>query len=303
MIHDQPYEFGGRVYHHKDHDQGVFAADSPLLALPLNMKPIRVAIVGLSASAKVSWAANAHLPYLLSQHGKKHYAIVALLNSSILAAENARRTFDLPDAKAYGDPEALASDPDVDLVVNTRADVHFAVVQPSIKAGKAVYVEWPLTHDLASTLELTKDMPKPSKSIVGLQGRVAPITLRLKELLANGVIGQVLSSEVRAYGNLLSVEGLPESVAYFTDRKIGGHVINIHSGHTIDCVHEVLVDWGSFHSKMQIQRPELKVFGQDGRGDEKEVVVSNVPDFLPIHSTLQGNKGVAVRGATLAVFF
>jgi len=39
------------------------------------MAPIRVALIGLSSSAKVTWAADAHLPYLLSPIGQKHYEL------------------------------------------------------------------------------------------------------------------------------------------------------------------------------------------------------------------------------------
>ena len=56
---------------------------------PPIVAPIHVALVGLSASAKVTWAADAHLPYLLSARGKQHYELVALLNSSVEAAESA----------------------------------------------------------------------------------------------------------------------------------------------------------------------------------------------------------------------
>lgn len=139
------------------------------------MAPIRVALVGLSASAKVTWAADAHLPYLLSSQGKLHYELVALLNSSVQAAESAKTTFKLPgNVKAYGDPSKLATDPDIDLVVvNTRVDVHFPVVEPSVRAGKGVFIEWPLTENLAKAIELTQGKSYPN-SIVGLQGRVAP---------------------------------------------------------------------------------------------------------------------------------
>ena len=82
------------------------------------MAPIRVALVGLSASAKVTWAADAHLPYLLSARGKQHYELVALLNSSVQAADSAKATFGLsPNGKAYGDPAKLAANQDIDLVV------------------------------------------------------------------------------------------------------------------------------------------------------------------------------------------
>lgn len=62
-----------------------------------SMAPIRVAIIGLSASAATSWAAEGHLPYLLLlPRARAHYEIVALLNSSVQAAEAARAHFRLP---------------------------------------------------------------------------------------------------------------------------------------------------------------------------------------------------------------
>lgn len=259
-------------------------------------------MVGLSASAKVTWAADAHLPYLLSSRGKQHYALVALLNSSVKAAESARAFFNLPSGvKAYGDPATLAADPDIDLVVvNTRVDVHFPVVEPSVRAGKAVFVEWPLVENLERSIELTGGRSHPD-SIVGLQGRVAPLTLRLKEILASGLIGKVLSSEVRAYGNLVPRDALPESLTYFADRKIGGHPINIHYGHLIDYVHEVLGDWQDFHAVGQIQRPSLHVLAADGQ--KSGSMTSDVPDFLSVHGTLQSNKGVVAPGASLVTTF
>jgi predicted dehydrogenase len=267
------------------------------------MSPIRVAIAGLSSSAKVTWAADAHLPYLLSSFGKKHYQLVALLNSSTQAAQAAKKTFNLPiDVKAYGDPATLAADPDIDLiVVCTRVDIHASVVEPSLKAGKAVYIEWPLTQSLATSLSIAKLTSDPRNSIIGLQGRVAPITLRIKDLLATNTIGKVLSSQVRAFGNLIQRDALPESLAYFAERKIGGHPINIHYGHMIDYVHEVLGEWQESHMKMQIQRSALKLLGDDGKANG--TVKSDVPDLITVHGTLATNKGVTAPGATLMASF
>lgn len=107
------------------------------------MAPIRVGIIGLSARAKTSWASGAHLPYL--QAAKDKYMITALCNSSVPAAKSAIEAYELPaDTKAYGNPEDLANDNKVDLVVcNTRVDVHYETIKPSLLKGKDVYCEWP----------------------------------------------------------------------------------------------------------------------------------------------------------------
>ncbi|KAF2267507.1 oxidoreductase family protein [Lojkania enalia] len=266
------------------------------------MAPIRVALIGLSTSAKVAWAAEAHLPYLLSLRGGSHYILVALLNSSVSAAEAAKKHYNLDHSvKTYGDPAALAADPDIDLVVcNTRVDVHYRTVEPSLRAGKAVFVEWPLTENLSRALDLTRNQEIPN-SIIGLQGRVSPITLRLKEILATGAIGKVLSSEIRAFGNLLPADAFPENVAYFANRKVGGHQINIAFGHLIDYAHEVLGEFEDFESRMQIQRPIKKIIGADGQ--RTGTVEPDVPDFLAIHGRLGKSKANVVDGATLVATF
>lgn len=266
------------------------------------MKPIRVALVGLSSTAKTSWAAEAHLPYLLSSRGRSHYEIVAVLNSSLRAAEAAKESFSLPsNVKAYGDPSALAKDPDIDLVVcNTRVDVHFPTVAPAVEAGKAVYVEWPLAENFEQAALLTGER-QLNDSIIGLQGRVSPIALKLKEVLASGRIGRVLSSDIRAFGNLLPRDALPETLAYFADRKIGGNPITIAYAHMIDYVHEVLGEFASFDARMQIQRPTLAIVGKDG--SSTQTVQSNVPDFLAIHGRLAPGKVELSDNATLVATF
>lgn len=107
------------------------------------MAPIRLAIAGLSSTAVTSWAAEAHLPYLLSEKGHAYYEIVALLNSSVTAARAAKAHFGLPSSvKTYGDVSELFDDTSVDLVViNTRVDKHAVLARVALEAGKPIYVE------------------------------------------------------------------------------------------------------------------------------------------------------------------
>lgn len=136
------------------------------------MTPIRVAIIGLSANATTDWAQRAHLPYLLSPRGRERFQIFALCNSSVAAAEKSIKVFHLPPAtRAYGSPEDLAADPDVQLVVcATRVDKHYDTSMPSVKAGKDVFIEWPLAENAVRTDELLKAAEKAcGQTIVGLQ--------------------------------------------------------------------------------------------------------------------------------------
>lgn len=268
------------------------------------MAPIRVAIIGLSASAITSWAAEGHLPYLLLPRAKEHYEIVALLNSSVQAAEAARAHFQLPAAvRAHGDPAALAADDGVDLVVCcTRVDTHANLVRPSLEAGKAAFVEWPIASGLASALTLG-GLPGSARSVAGLQGRVCQPVLRLKELVRSGRVGRVLSSEARVFANILPRDSLSEGMAYFADRSMGGNALTITFGHVIDYIHDVLGEWegGAAASTMQVQRPLIQILGADGA--PARTVRSDVPDFLAVNGRLAPGKKNVVDGASLAVTF
>jgi predicted dehydrogenase len=55
--------------------------------------------------------------------------------------------------------------------------------------------------------------------------------IKLKELIASGRIGKVLSSEVHASGGSRHRETMTSALRYFTDKKIGGNIFTIGLGH------------------------------------------------------------------------
>ncbi|KID78855.1 Galactose/lactose metabolism regulatory protein GAL80 [Metarhizium brunneum] len=254
------------------------------------MAPIRTAIIGLSSTAATSWASTAHLPSLVTPAGQSRFQIVALLNSSVSAAEFAIKTYDLPPGtRAYGSPEDLAADPAVDLVIcSTRVDRHYETVLPSVRAGKDVYVEWPVAATDADIRSLADEARRSgSTALVGLQGRWAAPVLKLRELLDAGAIGKVLSVDVRAYGGTKDRETLPVGLKYFADRGVGGNPITIGFGHVFDFVQSVVGDVvpETTGSRLQLQRRRVRVRDPEN-GEVVETVRSNVPDLLYLHGRL-----------------
>ncbi|KAK6065587.1 oxidoreductase family protein [Seiridium cupressi] len=266
------------------------------------MAPIRTAVIGLSSNAVTNWANRAHLPYLLSPKGRSKFEIIALCNSSVDAAKKAVRAFDLaPETRAYGSPEDLAADPDVQLVVvSTRVDKHYETALPSLKTGKNVYVEWPLAENLARAEELAQlAKEKGVKTVVGLQGRFTPPLIKLRELIASGRIGKVLSSKVSAFGGAMHRENLTNGLRYSTDRKLGGNFLTIGFGHISDNIQYVLGDIQNIQSKLQIQRPDAKLIDR-ASGEVTEVVKSDVPDLVFINGTLP-ESDITVEGASISI--
>ncbi|KAF7562914.1 hypothetical protein G7046_g1250 [Stylonectria norvegica] len=242
------------------------------------MAPIRTAIIGLSSSAKTSWASSAHLPYLLSAAG-------------------------VPKTRAYGDPEALAKDADVDFVVDvTRVDVHHPTILPSVKAGKAVYVEWPLAQDEEHVKELVEAARKSgSPTVVGVQGRLAPIVLKLRELVHSGRIGKVLSSEIRGAGGSMDRQYLSPGLKYFTQRAIGGNVFTIGFGHLFDQIQHVLGELKDLKGHVQLQRPDVKLRDPSTK-KIVETVKSDVPDLIIATGSLAASE-TAQKDATVLYRF
>ncbi|CAK5265992.1 unnamed protein product [Mycena citricolor] len=268
------------------------------------MAPIRTALIGLSANAPTSWAPSAHLPYLLSAHGRSRYTIVAILNSSKDSALEAIKHYDLPvDARAYGSPEELAADADVQLVVCcTRVDKHFGTVLASVKAGKDAFVEWPLAHDVQHAKQLA-DAAKAAggRTMVGFQGRVGSLPLKLKEIIEEGRIGKVLSTELRVSGGTYERDIIPSTFEYVMKRSYGGTIVTIFGGHLFDIVQHVLGEAADITPHLQLQRPISHV--RDAVTNAiTHTVESDVPDLFIVTSRIAQSSTV-VRDASLLFRF
>ncbi|KAI1633634.1 hypothetical protein F4809DRAFT_644210 [Biscogniauxia mediterranea] len=95
---------------------------------------------------------------------------------------------------------------------------------------------------------------------VGLQSRVVPVVLKVKEVLASGRTSRVLSSE--SAGTATSGpgrDGLPERLSTFADRKIRGRgQVRSRSpfAYTIDYAHDVArASSRPSRGRMQVQHP------------------------------------------------
>ncbi|PWY83334.1 putative oxidoreductase [Aspergillus heteromorphus CBS 117.55] len=267
--------------------------------------PVRTALIGLSASAITAWASQAHLPALRSHPDV--FALAALCNSSEAAADAAIRAFELDPTtvRAHGQPDALAADPAVDLVICcTRVDRHFETVLPSVQAGKSVYLEWPIASSLAHVEALQAAARASGAPVaVGLQGRFGPLVRTLQGALQSGRIGRVLSTEVRAFGGTRDREVLPVGLKYFADREVGGNPITIGFGHLIDQVQFVVGDLvpGTDHIHLQVQRPDVRLRDAQS-GEFVGHTRSNVPDLVSLHGSLPETAQVAA-GASLVAYF
>lgn len=249
-------------------------------------KPIRIGMIGLSGNALVSWGSGAHLPYL---ERSQAYTITALLNTSIESARAARDAFKLPaNTKLYDSPEELAKDADVDLVVcNVRVDRHWPLTRPSIEAGKAVFVEWPLGKNLQEArafVELAQR--KGIRTIAGNQARVDPLAHTVREAIEQR-LGGLISVHVRA--NTL-FHGYTDTIDYFLDRSVGGNFLTVHLAHLFDYLTSVLgpLEKG-FDARFKIGHPEVDLVDEQQRTIRR--ATKDVPDQVVLQGQLADHAG------------
>src|SRR5260370_37394755 len=88
----------------------------------------------------------------------------------------------------------MVREPDIDLVsVVVKVPSHYQVVTAALNAGKHVYCEWPLGANLAEAEQMAALAKiKGVRAMVGLQARGDPTLRYLRDLIAEGYVGEVV---------------------------------------------------------------------------------------------------------------
>jgi predicted dehydrogenase len=111
--------------------------------------------------------------------------------------------------------------PELVSVAPRWTDQHHAMVRAALSAGAHVYCEKPFTRTLAEADELLELAARAGRRIaVAHQGRISPATLRLKQRLEEGLVGELL--EIRVHGK--------------QDRRAGGEDMVVLATHQFDLV-------------------------------------------------------------------
>ncbi|KAK7217063.1 hypothetical protein V2G26_005066 [Clonostachys chloroleuca] len=251
------------------------------------MAVIRVGLVGLTSIkpdglGPHAWAVFALLPVFLHS---PDYELVALCNSSLESARRAIEAHGLPSSvKAYGNPEDLAKDPDVDLIViSVRVGKHFEIAKPALLEGKKVFVEWPLgasTEEAETLTALARE--KNIKTIVGVQARADPLLLKVREIIQSGKLGRITSAHALGSTSSLPSHFWFNGMDYYQDIKSGGNLYHINFAHFLDSFTYVLGDFETLQSDLKTEITEIPVMRDDGTLTEP--MKKNTPD----HALVQG---------------
>ncbi len=244
---------------------------------------IRVGVIG--ARVGTNWAARAHLPALAASPDCE---LTAVCTTKPESAEESRQKFGA--RLAFHDYHQMIASPDIDVVaVVVRVPSHYEPTKAAIAAGKHVYTEWPLGRTTQEALELTAlARSKGVHTIVGLQARVNPGLVYMKELIASGHIGDVLTCHI----SLIRGEPVdrPAARTWQKDASMGANTLTIAAGHTLDALRFVMAS--DFSRISSVVATQVK---QWLNTDTKQTVDVTAPDNVMVNAHLANGAVVAAH--------
>lgn len=250
----------------------------------MSIAPLNVGFIGLNPDSH--WAATAHLPALNALQDK--FRIVGVANSTLASAKKTAAALNLP--YAFATPNELVTSEEVDVVVITvKVPHHFALVSAALMAGKHVYCEWPLGNGLEEAqalAELAKE--KGVVAVTGTQARAALEVQHVKKLIAQGYVGDVLSTSLIGSGGNWSNTTINEYY-YLFQRENGANMQTIPLAHTLAAVEEVLGEFGDIDARF------INHFDQVQITDTHEVKPKTTPDQIMIHGQLASGAALSVH--------
>lgn len=269
---------------------------------------IRVGIVGATVTPGGSgWGANAHVPAL---HALPEYELKAVCTAHPDTATASAAAFGA--TLAFHDFEKMIAHPEIDLVaVVVRVPRHHDLVMSALRAGKAVFCEWPLGASLAEAEAMANLAGgRAAATAVGLQARSDPAFIYAHELVQQGYVGELVSASMSAISSAVTRRG--EGRIWQRDRRNGANTLTIAGGHAIDALCFVLgeldevsarlatriTEWHNTDTgeAMAVDSPDwVSVSGRLGHGAEVAFLVTTVP-FGPSGNRFEiyGREGTLV---------
>jgi predicted dehydrogenase len=247
-------------------------------------KRIRIGIIG--ANPDRGWAAQAHIPALTSL--SEDFEITALSTTRRESADAAGKRFGVP--LAFDNHQDLVNSPAVDVVaITVKVPYHLELATAALRAGKAVYCEWPLGNGLNEAETLAALATEHGVlAVAGLQARSAPSVAYVHDLVEQGYVGEVLSTTLIGSGMGWGPTVEPFN-AYLNDKKNGATMLSIALGHAADALCHCLGEVRELSATMTRRRATFTIAETDQAGPmiaEDQVMVSGL---------LQGGAAVSIH--------
>lgn len=225
------------------------------------MKTLGVGVLGFGFMGRTHTFAHRTIPFYYDPSPVEcSLRVVCRANAAKLSAAKAVGGFE----RYTTDPMAVIEAGDVDIIhICTPNSEHMPALRAAIAAGKHVYVEKPVTGNLAEADELEKLLVGyRGKAQVVLQYRCFPATLRAKQLIEEGFLGPVTHFRA-AYLHSGSVDP-KKAVNWKSTATAGGGVIRDLGVHILDLLWWLIGPFNGVCCTSRIWSPERPSLDKPG---------------------------------------
>ena len=247
---------------------------------------LRVGVIG--ANPTYGWAQRAHLPALVAL---PNIELVAVCTTREESAKDSAEKFGA--AMAFSDHRTMLREAELDAVaVSVKVPLHYRLTMDVLEAGKHVYTEWPLGANLREAEELARvAADKGVATMVGLQGRCHSTYLRLKELMEEGYVGEVVSVQLTQTGSGILSRGSDRT--WQADRTLGANTLTINFGHVIDALCMCLGEFTDVSALVTTRVPQWH------ETDTDKMVDVTSPDNVMVTGTLANRAVVSAYASSV----
>ena len=169
--------------------------------------------------------------------------------------------------------------------ISLRVPRHYEPTMAALQAGKHTFTEWPLGRTTAEAVAMADCARQQGvRTAVGLQARANPAIAHLRNLVADGYVGRVMTGHVRLMRD--GVLARDSGRTWQRDNDLGAHTLTIACGHTIDALCSVV---GDFATVAAVVSTQAAVWHETDTGKDLPVTA---PDNVLVSGSLQ-NGGVA----------
>jgi len=253
-------------------------------------KRFKVGIVGLQPGR--SWASKAHIPALRAL--SESFEIAGVANTSLASAQKAIAGAEL-SSQAFADVKEMLASPEIDIVaITVKVPHHFKLTTAALEAGKHVYCEWPLGNGLSEALEIA-DLARDRGllGVVGTQAQLAPEIQYVKTLLAEGFVGEVLSTSLVArgggWGGVIQTEEMMKNSAYVLDRANGATMLTIPVGHALAAIRSLFGGIAEVSAIMATRQPRTLII------ETGETLPMTAADQVLVSGILSGGAPISMH--------
>ncbi len=245
-------------------------------------QPIKIGLIG--ANIHQGWSPRAHLPALAAH---PDFDLAGVCTTRQESADEAKAAFNA--GSAWDDYNRMLSDADIEAAtISLRVPSHYEPTMAALRAGKHTFTEWPLGRTTEEAIEMANVAREQGvKTIVGLQARANPAVAHLKNLIADGYVGRVMTCHVR-----LMREGVlsrDSGRTWQRDNELGAHTLTIACGHTIDALCSVV---GEFADVSTVVSTQASTWHETDTGNDLPVTS---PDNILVSGNLQSGGVASVQ--------